>query len=156
MATKRVHINATPTQHDYGVTVDSMFTWVRSGDVVTWQGLGLVDSFIVRFDKGDPCPFDWSGGQSTSNQSQVTGTVVVSGQARQVFAYSLDVRVGPNGHFPGADVIVDPEVVVDDNGPPPVGGKARAALAKSGLRKQIATKAKARRGSRRKPPGSTR
>jgi hypothetical protein len=144
--------------HDYGLTIDSMYTWMTNQDTMTWVGVGgLVDSFTVKF--GNTCPFrNWPNGQMSSTPGDPRPTV--QGDLRQVYArpqafkYSLIVTVLPNGHFQGGSIELDPEVVVDDSGPPPGGRKRPNGLAKvksrlSGLKAKVGAKVRARATARR-------
>jgi hypothetical protein len=104
---------------------------VGNGDEVRWKSRSpLITGFTVDFDvkQAHSCPFDtendtkWQSGRQDSDRAgEVSGTPNIGGQPPVSCAYTLSIQV--NAYGVPITVTVDPEVVVDDNTPPPAPGR---------------------------------
>jgi hypothetical protein len=121
------------------------------GEQIRWTGSGRVSSFRIDFNYPDGSPFGAQSTFTSVNNVATSPTPTVSGAAPIAFAYTITAQLSAQGSHRARQVVIDPEVEVDDGTPPPsptTSGKKKAA--KKRASKKRSSKKAARKTSRKR------
>jgi len=148
---KRVTISLTKKANGtYKLVVDPIDIWIKTAaEEITWKSTGA--DVQASFDK-DGCPFSQQQFFSpVGTELGATGEPVTTGERK--YAYKLVITPNPpialGNHGDMRPIVIDPEGVLDDGGPPGSGRRRRASK-KRRARKGRATKGGAKKGGAKK------
>ena len=134
-----VHIKLAPKGKLHTFTIDTLQVWIkRANEKVVWWADGC--DVQVTFKKGSP--FASANFAIGSGSSTGSGTNQIPVDAK--YPYSLKITPNPpialGAHGNMGSFTIDPEVVVDDNGPPNGGRRTKKARGRKPAKKKSGKK----------------